>query len=360
MRKKSNNKAGRWLITFFVLLTLLLSGTAALQITVDPYFHYHAPEEGRYYDLYNERYQNDGIAKHFDYDAVICGTSVTQVFKTSEFDELFGVKSVKIPLSGETYYRINQLIEASLKSKNDVKIVIRSFDDAWTTSDPTASRYEEYPDYLYNDNPFDDVYYLFNKDVLIQDTARFIIEDRKGTPAAVFDNYKNWAKEFEYNRLEVLRAYKRPPVADRVAVPTEAQRQNARDNLEMNFLSLIREYPETDFYIFAPPYCSVQWDARVRNKRMDFYFEIIDIYYNELTKYDNVYLFDWNDRFEITTDLNYYRDTIHYNGEVNSMILEWMKNGEGRMTQENYRAHFEKIKDFYESYDFDGEVFFDS
>lgn len=360
MSKKTKQKSGRWLIIFFLILTILLSGTAVLQATVDPYFHYHAPQEGRYYDLNNERYQNDGIAKHFDYDAVITGTSITELFKTSEFDELFGVNSVKIPLSGETYYRISQLIETALQSDNEVKVVIRSLDDAWMAAGPTDSRYKEYPDYLYNDNPLDDVHYLFNKDVLIQDTARFIMEERKGTPATTFDEYRNWEADHKFGRKEVLRGYERPPVADQVAVPTDEQRQNARENLEQNFLPMIREYPETDFYIFVPPYSSVRWDTRMRNKRMDFYFEILNIYFDELTKYDNVYLFDWSDRFEITTDLNYYCDTIHYNGALSSMMLEWMKNGEGRMTQENYRAHFKKIKEFYENYDFEAEVFFDS
>ena len=47
-------------------------------------------------------------AKHFDYDAIITGTSMTENFLSSEFDSLFGVNSVKTTFSGASYKEINQ------------------------------------------------------------------------------------------------------------------------------------------------------------------------------------------------------------------------------------------------------------
>ena len=41
------------------------------------------------YPLVNERYQNNGIARHFDYDSVITGTSMTGEFQNERGSEAF-------------------------------------------------------------------------------------------------------------------------------------------------------------------------------------------------------------------------------------------------------------------------------
>ena len=81
---ENSRKAKRWFFSTLVLLTVLLIGTAAMVIFVDPYFHYHKPLSFLSYRIYEERYVNDGISRHFTYDAVITGTSMAQNFKTSE------------------------------------------------------------------------------------------------------------------------------------------------------------------------------------------------------------------------------------------------------------------------------------
>ena len=74
-----------WFVTVIVILTIV--GYAVY--TVDPFIHYHKPYTDKYfYMLDNERSQNDGITKHFDYDAMITGTSMTENFKTTDMDDV--------------------------------------------------------------------------------------------------------------------------------------------------------------------------------------------------------------------------------------------------------------------------------
>ena len=76
-------KAKKWLIGWGCLVLALLFLISSLVVYVDPYFHYHAPKTDLFfYGLYNQRSQNDGILRHFDYDAVITGTSMTENFRT--------------------------------------------------------------------------------------------------------------------------------------------------------------------------------------------------------------------------------------------------------------------------------------
>lgn len=68
-------KYKKWLIGWIVLVAIMLTMIGGFVYKIDPYLHYHAPDtEKYYYSLDNERSQNNGIIKHFDYDALITGT----------------------------------------------------------------------------------------------------------------------------------------------------------------------------------------------------------------------------------------------------------------------------------------------
>lgn len=89
---------------FIGCLSAIIAITVAMVVTVwviDPYFHFHKPFPFVSYRLYDERYTNDGISRHFEYDTIITGTSMAQNFKPSELDRIFGVTSVKETFSGQ-------------------------------------------------------------------------------------------------------------------------------------------------------------------------------------------------------------------------------------------------------------------
>ena len=68
---------GKQFVIISVSLTLLLLiAVAVLQIAIDPLYQYHIPSFGMKPDVFNERYQNPGVAKHFEYDNVIMGNSI--------------------------------------------------------------------------------------------------------------------------------------------------------------------------------------------------------------------------------------------------------------------------------------------
>ena len=96
-------KPKKYIIGFFLTAFILLGAAALTVFHVDPFMHYHKPHTDSYYytlDLENQRNVNDGISRHFDYDALITGTSMIENFNTTEFDEIFGVNSIKLPYAG--------------------------------------------------------------------------------------------------------------------------------------------------------------------------------------------------------------------------------------------------------------------
>ena len=134
---------------------------------VDPYFHYHKPQEFVKYKLDEERYQNNGIVKHFEYDAIITGSSMTQCFRPSQLNELFGVDSVKVPYSGGSYKEVNDNLEIAIRYNPDICMVVRGLDANQFFDDKDKINYDNCPTYLYDDMVWNDASYLFNKEVFL-------------------------------------------------------------------------------------------------------------------------------------------------------------------------------------------------
>ena len=88
--------AKKWnviVIGSLIAVLMLLSGFTAF---VDPFLHFSSGRAFFQYPLKDERYQNDGIARHYDYDSIITGTSMCQNFKCSEFNALWNAAAIKM------------------------------------------------------------------------------------------------------------------------------------------------------------------------------------------------------------------------------------------------------------------------
>ena len=117
-------------------------------------------------DYVTQVYSNAGIAKHYSYDSAIVGTSLTENSAPSLYDELFGGEWIKLVTSGGTAHNHAILMDVAFRTREMKRIVygldIYSF---IAEKDETA---QYVPMYLYDDNPFNDVYYLLNKDLPVQ------------------------------------------------------------------------------------------------------------------------------------------------------------------------------------------------
>lgn len=340
-------------ITGLLSCLILVGGGTAW---IDPYFHYHGPIDGISYSFSaGERYMNDGIARNFEYNAIITGTSMTENFKTSEFDELFSVNSVKMSFAGARNKEINTNLKKGLQ-KHNVKMVLRCIDYNTLLKDKDEIHPDvQYPYYLTNNNVFDDVYYLFNKEVFLNYTIGNIIRTKKGVPTTNFDDYSNWYKKHKCGKEDVLKGYNRP---EKVHQPertlSDEDRQMLDGNLEQNVLNLIKEYPETKFILYFPPYSICYWDKIYRGGDLERHKQMEIYAIEELLQYDNVYLYCFNDRMDVIADLNNYRDITHYGVNISSEILRWIENDEGRLTLENYDEYINKSYLTFRTYDYDG------
>ena len=355
--KQSEAKYKRWLGLTLGLTAAGLVFFGGLTAVVDPFFHFHKPLSGLAYPIDSERYQNDGISRHFTYDAVITGTSMTENFKASQFDSLFGTNSIKIPFGGATYKEVDQAVRRAISYNPDIKIVLRSLDGSFLIQDKDAwNETAPRPDYLYDKNPFNDVNYIWNKEVIFGNVKSVFARTEAGEKTTTFDQYMNWAPEKEWGKEAVLRTYSRPEERFVRENPlTEEDARMVRENLEQNVIAAARENPEITFYCFFPPYSVAYWDSELAAKGdMGRQIEALRLAASLLLEVDNIRLFAFDDQTQITCNLDNYMDVLHYSEAVGDQLLVWMAAGEHRLTRENMDAYFEKVEAFYRGYDYEG------
>lgn len=344
-------KEKKWFIRTILWLLLCMAVFAGVTVVVDPYFHFHAPLAGISYRLYEERYINDGISRHFDYDAIITGTSMTQNFKTSEFNELFDCNAVKLPYSGAGYREISESLQRAFRHHDGIKAVLWGLDGTNLIQRPDFQNYEEYPSYLYDDNPFNDVSYVWNKEIMYHGVMNNLAMTLQGTAPTTFDEYSAW--ERTTGREAVESSYARRDSAAPDSGLTEEEKRVVEENVRQNVCPVIEQHPDTRFYLFFTPYSVCYWDMCYQNGRITAQIEAEKLAADLLLQYDNVELYCFYDDPDLIFDLDNYKDFLHYSAKVNSWILQWIQQGDHRLTKENSEEHMEKEKELYLTEEYD-------
>ncbi|MFI3201664.1 MAG: hypothetical protein R3Y54_09100 [Eubacteriales bacterium] len=341
---------------FFMLCILCIGIIVAIVVICDPLFHYHAPMWNFTYYIGNQRYQNDGISRHFEYDAIITGNSMTENFKSSEFDQLFGVNSIKTPFAGATYKEINDYVERAIVYNDNLEVVLRALDLDCMALEKDNMALDSYPEYLYDDNLINDVNYVLNKSILLYYTVGYcLIPTVRNKPTTTFDEYARWHETAIFQKESVLAHYIRPEkVEGEVSSLTEERKQIIYDNVEQNVLAIAKENPQIEFYYFYPPYSIAHFDYGNQLNKLEERIEIMEYATSLIVEIDNIKLYSFFHEYDLITNLDRYRDIVHYDGDVNSYLLECMQEGSGLITLDNYEEYFEEIREFYGNYDYEG------
>ena len=158
---------------------LLLGGTAAVVFLVDPFFHYHAPWFGLKAVEDEKEYQIQGMIDHFSYDSVLAGSSVVMSMDLQELDREFSCNAIKAVGGSAPAPLLAWYLERAF-ARQELRYVFYGLDVFSFYNDPDMPVIDEDVSYLVNANPFDDVRYLWNKDI--------IYSKRTGTPAASMED----------------------------------------------------------------------------------------------------------------------------------------------------------------------------
>ena len=337
-------KRKRWAL--FVLAALLagLAACAALTYAVDPFEQY---RESAILPLYDqESYNNPGIARNYDYNAVILGTSMVEMSHPSVIDEVFGVSSVKLPMRGSHTAQMGWQLTHVLDT-HPLDLAILAV-DAYSLMGPPDDD-EEIIEYLWNDDPLDDVNYLLNADVLLVKIPKMLRSIGKPLDTKRDDMYQ-WT-DVVFSAQSV---YDSMPASapQQEMTPADYRLERSTENIRRHLEPSIAAHPETEFIIYMPPYSVAYWFLMTRCGLSEQQFRSRARVCELLLEYPNVRIYDFSCREEWVTNLNNYFDYSHHSGEISDALMRAIAAGENRvLTVEDMERGSQRIRELVSAFD---------
>ena len=316
-------------------MTLLLLGLGAivgLVALIDPFQIYQkATAFIPPIDNGHQIYANAGIAKSYDYDSVIIGSSMTENYTPSHLEELFGGRFVKLCVNAGTPFNHKQMLDMAYED-HDLRTVFYGLDIEMMTYFYTMPKCEM-PEYLYDRNPFNDVYYWFNTSVLTKYIPQCLKTLGQNDPDQR-DTMYSWGHLYPYGREPVVGDLRfdggiveQAPIEESPALA-----QAFRLNVEHNLIPFIESHPETQFIFFFSPYSVIRWHQFYQQGNLQYYLNQKAAVTAALLPYENVRIYDFQAQEQWITNLDNYIDTSHFGPWINDEMAEAMSRDECRVT----------------------------
>ncbi|HKM21608.1 MAG TPA: hypothetical protein VJZ01_06170, partial [Lachnospiraceae bacterium] len=197
----------------------------------------------------------------------------------------------------------------------------------------------------------DDVYYIWNKDVLLEYLPKFILNNRWNHYNA--DNAYVWADSYLCSKEAALAIYNTQRT---VQTYDEKSYDTYLENCDIFLNSVtpyIEENPDTTFYFYSSPYSILFWDDSTRRGEAAAEITALTYVFEHLLEYENVRIFYFQDDTDIITNLDNYRDYSHFSQDINYYMYESMRDGNHELTKDTYYDTLINMYDFVKAYDYE-------
>ena len=320
----------RWCLTVAALLALLLSSLVALVVVVDPFEIYHrALFYQPPYASETQMYAGAGVAKSYEYDSIIVGTSVTENCRPSVYAQALGGSFVKLCMNGGLSRDHAKMMDIAFRTHEISRVVYGL--DLFAFSQYYTNQKAVTPDYLYDDDLLNDTAYWFNKSVLLRYVPQALARAGTAPDESARDSMYFWDPP-EMPGRDALFAqidWTQPPQADR---PPDALSDFTQENYEQNLLPFIKAHPETTFDVFFPPYSLLYWVQQAQEGMLEVRLAQRAQLAALLLAEPNVRLFDFQALEAWTQSYDLYFDSIHYVSAVNDAMALAIAAEECRVT----------------------------
>lgn len=335
--------------TFFLMALactlLILAGTAGLVAWVDPMLT-GGLEKGGTALFVNERYEMAGLIRHQDYEDIVMGTSLVANYRASWFEAGLGERTLKITFPDGRLSEFNTALELAVRTHGPMHNVFFCLDPNVLVRESQRS---ELPEYLYNDNPVDDLQFYLNAESLALAVKSVLLGDSAKVP---LDEAYVWDRDSVFSVGNALAGYPRPEPTG-VTLPGDAYLAAAERNLDV-VCGWAEKYPETQFVIWFPPYSVLYWDQMDRLGKTEAILNAVEYAASRLLSHDNVRIHSFLNAQGIITDLGQYTDHIHCSGQVTAYETKCMLDGTWLIQSWLVPSQIGELRDFVTNYDYDG------
>lgn len=278
----------------------------------------------------NQRLQNVGIAKNYDYNTIVLGTSLTENFIPSYINNKWGSNTVKLSISGSTLKEQAMIADIALKT-GKVATVLWGLDLHCLRWGPNDVKTDQgpFPYYLYDNNALAKVKYIFSG-TTTEHSLKVVRSLLLRLQPESIDTLNNWQNESNFKQASVIQEYNKSLNANYsgsnnyLNVDMAYNYENFKENFDQNVIKLIEDNPNVRFILFFPPYSMPYYHYFYIKKSsiIDDWIKCKLYLVDQLSDKKNVEVFDFQDAYEIAYNLNNYKDMIHYSQNINEFLID--------------------------------------
>lgn len=376
---KESNDYKKFIKCFGITAGILLFLSAALVIVIDPFFHYHNVWFGLSPVQVSAEYQVNGALEHLDYDSILLGSSVTANINHSILDDALGTNTIKAAGAGARPSLLYYYMQKGFANQ-EINTIYFGLDYYFLTDEFEEDSKQTQILYLRDKNPFNDVNYLWNQDVIFgkipnmiaqsllhdyddgmaYNFAQFstygieealashqpdmqVVEQNEPVECSLSDLYaKYYAQDFDSNAFG--------PNAN-----TDWMIPQVEENVIINIsriAEVVEAHPETEFKFFFPVTGILWWDRAYQNGDVEILLAQMKYAVAVLSSYENVTMYmGVSNRADCIMDLDQYCDLMHASYEINSETAYAIANNETIVTMDNIDEQQDVIRELIYSFE---------
>ncbi len=180
----------------------------AFILVLDPYQNVpFSPDLPRAPISQNQRFAYPAVARDPAFDSVIIGTSTARLIDPAALDGAGGAHFANLAMNSATAYEQMRMHELFVRHHPDMRYLVLALDKTWCNREAEIERYtfRRFPEWLYDENPWNDLLYLFNDKALENAVRMFEFLGGRREPRYGRNGYRDFTEDFGvWQRDEVL------------------------------------------------------------------------------------------------------------------------------------------------------------
>ena len=276
----------------------------------------------------NQRFQYPAIARYGPFDSVLIGTSTSGILNPKVLSEILGGRFANLAMDSARAWEQWQIAGLFHDNRSRPDTLLVGLDHVWCDADADQNRvtFRGFPDFLFDNNPWNDWLYVLNSKGLEISGRRLLHALGKAAPKISPDGYKVFLPDEALYDIEKVRKNIGPARSTTKSIapfiPTEQQRSAwkfpALAWLEImvsgNWRRVIMFF--TPVHVSAMPAPGTEALAREQECKRQV---------TELAHRQGWPLIDFRISSEITSHEENYWDPLHYRVPVGHRIIDGIK-----------------------------------
>lgn len=309
----------RWFLQAFARSALGFGGALyAFILVADPYQNVpFSPDWPRVPIDTNQRFSYPAIARNVAFDSAVIGTSTARLLNPDHLNVLLRARFANLAMNSATAWEQAQITKLFLRHHRHAKYLVLGIDTVWCG---TGEHYEKltfrlFPQWMYDENRWNDLFYLFNDKALEQAVREVEYLRGKRPPKYRPDGYDDFLPpDAEYDLAKARRKIYGTANPDRSAMPAVEAADPTLRTPELRFpthellAEVLAAAPASTIKVLL----FVPYHEQARRAQGAQYGEckgrIVDI----AARHPNTHVVDFMIDTPITTDDSNYWDVLHY------------------------------------------------